>query len=54
VRTVEELHGVKEERNIVNRIQRRRANWIDHILRKNCFLKDVIEEKGGKGEARRG
>jgi hypothetical protein len=25
------------------RIKRRKANWIGHILRINCLLKDVIE-----------
>jgi hypothetical protein len=36
---------VKEERNIVHTIKRRKANWIGHILRRNCFLKHVIEGK---------
>jgi hypothetical protein len=35
---------VKEERNIVHTIKRRKANWIGHILRRNCLLKHVIEE----------
>jgi hypothetical protein len=34
---------VKEERNIVHTIKRRTANWIGHILRRNCLLKHVIE-----------
>jgi hypothetical protein len=44
VRNEEELHRVKEERNILQRIKRR-ANWIGHILRRNCPLKHVIEER---------
>jgi hypothetical protein len=36
---------VKEERNIVHTIKRRKANWIGHILRRNCLLKQVIEGK---------
>jgi hypothetical protein len=36
---------VKEERNIVHKIKRRKANWIGHILRRNCLLKHVIEGK---------
>ena len=36
---------VKEERNVLHRVQRRKANWTDHILRWNCLLKQVIEEK---------
>ena len=30
VRNEEMLHGVKEERNIVHRVKRRKANWIFH------------------------
>jgi hypothetical protein len=45
VRNEEVLHRVKEERNIVHTITRRKANWIGHILRKNCLLKHVIEGK---------
>jgi hypothetical protein len=41
----EVLHRVKEERNIVHTIERRKANWIGHILRRNCLLKPVIEGK---------
>jgi hypothetical protein len=41
----EVLHRVKEERNIVHTIQKRKANWIGHILRRNCLLKHVIEGK---------
>ena len=26
-------------------IQRRKANWIGHILRRNCFLHDGIERQ---------
>jgi hypothetical protein len=41
----EVLHRVKEERNIVHTIKRRKAHWIGHILRRNCLLKHVIEGK---------
>jgi hypothetical protein len=37
------LHRVKEERNILHTIKRRKANWIGHILHRNCLLKQVIE-----------
>jgi hypothetical protein len=37
--------GVKEERNILHTIKRRKAKWIGHILRRNCLLKHVIEGK---------
>ena len=42
VRNEEVLHRVKEERNIVHTVKRRKANWIGHILRRNCLLKQVI------------
>jgi hypothetical protein len=45
VRNEELLHRVKEERNILQIIKRRKANWIGHILRRNCLLKHVIEGK---------
>jgi hypothetical protein len=51
----EVLHRVKEERNMLNAIKRRKDNWIDHILRSNYHLKYAIEgnierEKGQEGE----
>jgi len=39
------LQRVKEERNILQRIKRRKANSIGHILRRKCLLKRVIVEK---------
>jgi hypothetical protein len=50
VRNEEVLHRVKVERNIVHTIKRRKANWIGHILRRNCLLKRFIQ---GKIEGRR-
>ena len=41
----EVLQRVKRERNIVHTIKGMEANWIDHILRGNCFQKHVIEGK---------
>jgi hypothetical protein len=41
----EVLHRVKEERNILHTMKRRKANWIGHILRRNSLLKHVIEGK---------
>jgi len=34
-----------DERNILDTAKRRKANWIGHILRRNCLLKHVIREK---------
>jgi hypothetical protein len=45
VRNEEVLHRVKEEGNILRTIKRRKANWIGHILRRNCLLKHIIEGK---------
>jgi hypothetical protein len=45
VRNEELLHRVKEERNILHIIKRKKVNWIGHILRRNCLLKHVIEGK---------
>jgi hypothetical protein len=34
---------IKEERNVLNTIKRKKAKWLLHILRRNCLLKHVIE-----------
>jgi hypothetical protein len=47
------LHRVKEERNILHTVRRRKANWIGHILRRNCLLSHIIEGKI-RGTRRRG
>jgi hypothetical protein len=39
------LHRVKEERNILHTVRRRKANWTGHILSRNCLLSHVIEGK---------
>jgi hypothetical protein len=31
--------------SILHEIRKRKANWIGHILRRNCLLKQVIEGK---------
>ena len=36
---------VKEQRNILHEIRKRKANWIGHILGRNCILQRVIEGK---------
>ena len=44
-RSCEKLRSirVKEQRNILHEISKRKANWIGHILRRNCLLQQVIE-----------
>jgi len=39
------LLRVKEQRNILHEIPKRKANWIGHILRRSWFLHRVIEGK---------
>jgi hypothetical protein len=45
----EVLLRVKEQRNILHEISKRKANWIGHILPRNYLLLQVIEgkRKGG-------
>jgi len=51
VRKDEVFHGDKKERNIIQTIKIRKANWIGHILHRGYLLKHVIV---GKIEGRRG
>ena len=45
MRNEEVLRRVNEQRNILHEIRKRKANWIGHILRRNCLLQQVIEGK---------
>ena len=45
VRNEEVLLRDKAQRNILHEIRKRKANWIGHILRRNCLLKQVMEGK---------
>jgi hypothetical protein len=45
VRNEEVLLRVKEQRNILHEISKRKASWVGHILRRNCLLWQVIEGK---------
>jgi hypothetical protein len=45
VRNEEVLLRVKEHRNILYEMCKQKANWIGHILRRNCLLQQVIEGK---------
>jgi hypothetical protein len=49
VRNEEVLLRLKEQRNILHEICKRKANSIGHILRRTCLLRQVIEGriKGG-------
>jgi hypothetical protein len=45
VRNEEVLLRVKEQRNILHEIYKRKAKWIGHILHRNYLLQRVIEGK---------
>jgi hypothetical protein len=49
VRNEEVCLRVKEQRNILHEISKRKANWIGHILRRNCHIQQVIEGKIKRG-----
>jgi hypothetical protein len=49
VKAEEAFRRVKEEKNILHTIKRRKAERFGHILRRNCLLKHAIK---GKTEAR--
>jgi len=51
VKNEEVLLRVKEQRNILHEISKRKTDWTGHILRSNCLLHGVIERKirGGGG-----
>jgi len=49
VRNEEAVIRVKEQRNILHEIHKRKANWIGHILRRNCLLQLVTEGKIQRG-----
>jgi len=56
LRNEDVLHKIKEEGNILPTVKRRQANWIGHVLRKNCLLKHVVVGKmtrtGRRGKRR--
>jgi len=45
VRNEDVLFRVKEQRNILHEISKRKANWTGHILHRNCLLQRVTEGK---------
>jgi hypothetical protein len=48
VRNEEVLRRVKEERNVLHAIQRRKATWIGHSLGRNCLLIHFIQRYKGQ------
>jgi hypothetical protein len=61
VRKEKVLLRVKDHRNTLHEISKRKANWIGHVLGRNCILQQVIEGKikggievtGRRGRCRR-
>jgi hypothetical protein len=49
LRNEEVLLIVKEQKNILHEISKRKANWIGHILRRNFLIQQVIEGKIKEG-----
>ena len=45
MRNAEVLHRSSEDRNILRAIERKKAAWIGHVLRRSCLLKHIIEGK---------
>jgi hypothetical protein len=45
VRNNKVLRRDKEDRNIIYKMNRRKANLTGHILCRNCILKHIVEEK---------
>ena len=43
VRNEEVSHRIKEERNSLQTIKRRKINWIGHILLRNWLLEQITE-----------
>jgi len=53
VRNEQIFQKVKEERNVLHTMKRKKSNWIGHILRRNCPLKHINEGQI-EGTGRRG
>jgi hypothetical protein len=50
----EVLLRAKEQRNILHEISKRKADWIGHILRRKCLLRQIIKGKIKGGIEARG
>jgi hypothetical protein len=49
----EVLHRIKEQRILIHKIKRKKANWMDHAIFTNFLIKRFIKGKI-KGKQRRG
>jgi hypothetical protein len=48
----EVLQSVKQERNVLHTVNRRKATWIGHVFHTTCRIKPVIQEKVMGGNTR--
>ena len=51
MRNEEVVHKVKDEMNFLHAIERRKVNWIGHILYRNCLLKRYLKKDIGKNRS---
>jgi hypothetical protein len=54
VRNEDVLLRAKELRNILHEIRKRKANWIGHILRRNCLLQRVKDTREDRSDRKTG
>jgi hypothetical protein len=53
VRNEEVLHRVKQKRNIPHTIKRSKANWIGHILLRNCLSRKNRNDRESRKRRKR-
>jgi len=39
----EVLKRIGEKRQVIRDIKKRKANWLGHVMRRDCLLRDAIE-----------
>jgi phosphoglucomutase len=50
VRKKQGLYRVREQRNILQTIKRRKANWTGHSLHWNCLYNTLLRERYREGQ----
>ena len=53
VRNEEVLLRVKEKRNILHEIRKRKANWIGHILSRHCLLQKGKDKRMDRSDRKK-
>jgi hypothetical protein len=49
VKNYKGLHRVNTDSDILHALNRKKANWIGHILRMNCLLEKIFKGRWKKG-----